>query len=185
MSGRAAALVAMLVLALARPAAAQRPQRQPDSGSIAVGGGFGAFIPSEGALSTGVALEGHADYYLTPRISVRFDVNWNDPPFKRDSGDSLRQVRFGGDAIYNWEGGKWHPFAGGGIAAHLVQQKDSGEDFGASETKAGGDVLAGVEYFFNRTATVKVEGRYQFVGKTTLGIDPSGFMLLVGLKQYF
>jgi hypothetical protein len=49
---------------------------------------------------------------------VRFDVGWTDPPFDRD--DSLRQVRFGGDAIYHWEGGKWHPFAGGGIAAHLL-----------------------------------------------------------------
>lgn len=187
MPGRAAALVALLVIALPLPAAAQRrsPARQPAKGSIAVGGDFGAFIPSEGALGSGVALEGHADFYVTPRISVRFDVNWTDPPFDRDGGDSLRQVRFGGDAIYNWEGGKWHPFAGAGIAAHLVQQIDSGRDFGESETKVGGAVLGGVEYFFNRTAAVKAEGRYQFVDRTKLGIDPSGFMLLVGLKQYF
>jgi hypothetical protein len=187
MSGRAAALVAVLVFALPLPAAAQRRShaRPPDAGSIAVGGDFGGFIPSEGALSTGVALEGHAEFYFTRRLSVRFDVDWTDPPFDRDGGDSLRQVRFGGDAIYNWEGGKWHPFAGGGIAAHLVQQMDSGRDFGESETKLGGDVLGGVEYFFNRTAAVKVEGRYQFVDRTQLGIDPSGMMLLVGLKQYF
>lgn len=184
---RATTLVALLVFAVPVSALAQRrtQTRQPDKGSIAVGGDFGAFIPSEGALAAGVALEGHADYYVTPRISVRFDAAWTDPPFDRDGGDSLRQIRFGGDAVYNWEGGKWHPFAGAGIAAHLVQQMDSGREFGESETKVGGDVLGGVEYFFNRTATVKVEGRYQFVDRTALGIDPSGFVLLVGLKQYF
>jgi opacity protein-like surface antigen len=187
MSGRAAAIAVLLAITLPQPAAAQAHAhaRQPDTGSLAIGGDFGAFIPSEGALSSGVALEGHVDFYVTPRVSVRFDVDWTDPPFDRDGGDSLRQVRFGGDAIYDWEGGKWHPFAGAGIAAHLVQQIDSGNDFGDSETKVGGDVLGGVEYFFNRTAAVKVEGRYQFVDRTRLGVDPSGMLLLVGLKQYF
>src|SRR5260221_10194508 len=183
MRSRAAWVVVALIVVLPLPAAAQRHHqpRQPAEGSVAVGGDVGAFIPSDDALSPSVALEGHAEFYLAPRVSVRFGVDWTDPPFDRDSGDSLQQVRLGADLIYNWEGGKIHPFVGAGVAAHLLQQKDGGRDFGESESKPGGAVLGGVEYFFTRTATMKVEGRYQFVGDTRLGHDPSGFLLLVGL----
>ena len=162
-----------------------RHARQPAEGSIAVGGDVGVFVPKDSAFNTALALEGHGDFYLTPRLGVRFGVDWTDPSFQRESSDSLRQVRVGGDVIYNWEGGKWHPFAGGGVAAHLLQQKDNGHDFGDSESKLGGAILGGVEYFFNKTATVKGEARYQFVGSTRNGYDPSGLVLLVGLKQYF
>jgi hypothetical protein len=184
---RALSLAIVMIVALPLSAAAQRahPTRQPAEGSIAIGGDIGLFVPTDGAFGPSVALEGHADFSLTARIAARFGVDWTDPSFDRESTDSLRQVRFGGDVIYNWEGGKWHPFAGGGIGAHLLQEKDNGRDLGDSETKLGGALLGGVEYFFNRTATIKAEGRYQFVGDTRNGYDPSGLVLLVGLKQYF
>jgi hypothetical protein len=185
---RALSLAIVILVALPFSSAAQQrhhPPRQPAEGSIAVGGDVGLFVPADGAFGPSVALEGHADFYLTARVAARFDVDWTDPSFDRESSDSLRQVRLGGDVIYNWEGGKWHPFAGGGIAAHLIQEKDNGRDFGDSETKLGGALLGGIEYFFNRTATIKAEGRYQFVGQTRNGYDPSGLVLLIGLKQYF
>ena len=178
--------VILALLAMPLPALAQHHRlRQPAEGSIAVGADVGGFVPTDSAFNTTLALEGHVDFYLTPRVAVRFGVDWAAPSFQRESSDSLRQVRLGGDVLYNWERRKWHPFAGAGLAAHLLQEKDNGHDFGDSESKLGGALLGGIEYFFTRTATVKGEARYQFVGSTRNGYDPSGFLLLVGLKQYF
>jgi Outer membrane protein beta-barrel domain len=178
---------ALLTVALitAQPSFAQgRHQRQPAEGHLGVGGDIGLFAPAESALSPDLALEGHVDYYLTPRVAVRFGVGWTNPPFDRESTDSLRQVRAGGDLLYNWERGKWHPFAGAGVGAHILQEKDNGRDVGDSESKLGGAVLGGVEYFFTRDSTIKGEARYQFVGNTRNGYSPSGFLFLVGLKTY-
>ena len=187
---RTRALMLMLIAGLMAPLPAlaqtrHHAERQPAEGSIAVQGGIGFFVPQDSAFGTALDLEGHGDFYLTSRLGVRFGVDWTDPSFHRESSDSLRQVRFGGDVIYNWEGGKWHPFAGAGIAAHVIQQKDNGRDLGGSESKLGGALLGGVEYFFNRNSTFTGEARYQFVGDTRNGYNPSGLVLLFGLKRYF
>ena len=67
------------------------------------------------------------------------------------------------DLLYNWEHGAWHPYVGGGLGAHLLQVKDNGNDLGDGESKLGGVVLGGVEYFFTRDAVLTGEFRYQFV----------------------
>jgi Outer membrane protein beta-barrel domain len=180
-----ATALASFLLALPASAAAQGHRRQPAEGSIGVGADFGLFAPAESALDPAAAIEGHADFYLTPRWAARFGVFWTDPSFESESSDSIRQVRLGGDLLYNWERGKWHPFAGGGIGAHLLQQKDNGRDVGDSESKLGGALLGGVEYFFTRDATVKGEARYQLVGDTRNGYSPSGLAVLFGIKKYF
>jgi hypothetical protein len=177
------ALLAALLLTLPSPAQAQR--RQPAEGSLAVGGDIGVFIPTDELFGPSPAIEGHADFYVSPRLSVRFGVNWTDPSFDRESSDSLRQIRIGGDFLYNWERGKWHPFAGAGLAAHLLQHKDNGRSIGDGESKLGGALLGGIEYFTARTIALKGEARYQFVGETRNNFDPSGFVLLGGVKAYF
>lgn len=180
------AIVAGALAVLPGTALAQgRHPRQPAEGSIGVGADFGLFVPSDSALESTAMIEGHGDFYLTPRWAVRFGLGWMDPSFASESTDSLRQVRIGGDLLYNWEGGKWHPFAGAGLGAHVLQQKDNGRDIGDSESKLGGAVLGGVEYFFTRDATVKGEARYQFVGDSRNGYSPSGVALLFGIKKYF
>jgi len=181
----AAVLAASLFILPAQALAQGRQGRQPHEGSIGVGADFGLFAPADSAFESTIMLEGHGDFYLTPRWAVRLGLGWADPSFERESTDSLRQVRIGGDLIYNWEGGRWHPFAGAGIGAHILQQKDNGRDFGDSESKLGGAALGGVEYFFTRDTTLKGEARYQFVGDSRNGYSPSGLALLFGMKAYF
>jgi hypothetical protein len=177
------AVLAALLIAL--PSTVQAQRRQPAEGSMAVGGDVGAFIPTDDLFGPSASLEGHADFYLSPRVSVRFGVNWTDPSFDRESSDSLRQIRIGGDLLYNWERGKWHPFAGAGLAAHLLQRKDNGQSIGDGESKLGGAILGGIEYFTSRTIALKGEARYQVVGETRNAFDPSGLALLGGVKAYF
>jgi hypothetical protein len=44
--------------------------------------------------------------------------------------------------------------------------------------------LGGVEYFFHRRTTFKIEGRFMFVDDVGFS-DPSGFAATFGIKQYF
>jgi hypothetical protein len=67
----------------------------------------------------------------------------------------------------------------------VIQEKDNGNAIGSSESKLGGALLGGIEYFFNRNSTVTGEARYQFVGDTRNGYNPSGLVLLFGVKRYF
>ena len=187
---RTRALMLMLIAGLMAPLPAlaqtrHHAERQPAEGSIAVEGGIGFFVPQDSAFGTALDLEGHGDFYLTSRLGVRFGVDWTDPSFHRESSDSLRQVRFGGDVIYNWEGGKWHPFVGAGAGAYFLQFKDNGESLGESETKPGFNLGGGVEYFTGRTVSLKGEARYHVIGKTRGGQDPSGLVFTGGIKKYW
>jgi opacity protein-like surface antigen len=181
-----------LGLALALPAwvdaqsrSARRASRSPvpDQGMVAVGGSAGVFVPSDD-FNSSPFIEGFGEYYLTPRVSLRGRVAFTDPSFETEDSDSLRHLQLGFDAIYNWEHGKWHPFAGGGIGANVLQPKDNGEAFGDSKTKPSVNAIGGVEYFLNRRVSLKAEGRLQFLNDV-FGRDPSGLALSFGVKRYF
>lgn len=173
-----------LTACLAIPPLASAQPRQPAEGSIAVGGAVGAFLPSEDAFETAPYFEGQVQFQVNPRVGVRFGVGLTDPDFEREDGDSLRQIRLGADLLYNWERGAWHPYVGAGVGAHLLQFKDNGHDIGDGESKLGGSVLGGIEYFFTRDAALGGEARYQFVDDID-GVGPSGLLLAVGVKKYF
>ena len=66
----------------------------------------------------------------------------------------------------------------------FLQEKDNGNNIGASQTKLGGTVLGGVEFFTSKTFAVKGEARYHAVMKAN-GYDPSGLALTIGVKSYF
>jgi opacity protein-like surface antigen len=165
--------------------AAMAQERAPHAGSTAVGIDVGAFIPRETQLETAPIVNALLEYYLTPRVSVRTDFGLTNPPFSRESVDSLRQIPLRVDANYNWEGGKWHPFVGAGVGAYFLQFKDNGHAFGESETKPGFNLGAGLEYFTGRTVSVKGEARYHMIGHTRSGQDPSGLVFTGGLKKYW
>lgn len=165
----------------ASPAFAQR--RVPDAGMMAVGGEVGFFVPDD-EFETSPIFGGLFEYYVTPRVGLRASVLFTDPEFDRGTDDSLRHARIGFDVIYNWEHGKWHPFAGGGIGFDKLQVKENGQSLGDSETKVGFTGLGGVEYFFNRRTTFKIEGRFMFADDFD-GSEPSGFAATFGIKQYF
>jgi hypothetical protein len=65
-----------------------------------------------------------------------------------------------------------------------LQEKDNGRDIGDGESKLGGSLLGGVEYFFTRDTVLSGEVRYQLVPDMR-GLSPSGVLLAAGLKKYF
>jgi Outer membrane protein beta-barrel domain len=175
-------LAVVVLFAASAPAWAQG--RVPHTQSSAFGAEVGAFMPRQSGMTTGPAIEGFYEHYLTARDSLRLDVGWANPKREAEHVDSTRQIRFGGDLVHNWEGGAIHPFVGAGLGAYFIQAKDNGNDFGPSHTKLGGTVFGGVEYFTSRTWAIKGEARYHAVMKAD-GYDPSGFSLSIGLKSYF
>ena len=173
--------VLTLAALAASPAFAQR--RVPDAGMMASGGEVGFFVPDD-EFETAPIFGGLFEYYVTPRVGLRGSVLFTDPKFDRGTDDSLRQARLGFDVIYNWERGKWHPFVGGGLGAHMIQLKENGRSLGDSQNELGVTGLGGVEYFFNRRTTFKIEGRVHFVDDFGPS-DPSGVSATFGIKRYF
>ena len=157
---------------------------QPRAGQIAAGGDVGLFLPSDDQFDTALIWGGFLEGYLTPRIGIRGGVFRTSPEYERGTDEHERQTRVGVDLIYNWEGGKWHPFAGAGLGLHFIQFTDNGESIGDSDSRGGFNILGGLEYFLNRAWTVKGEARYQWVDDER-GVNPDGLALTLGLKRYF
>jgi hypothetical protein len=183
MAARARLLAAALVVTiLATPAWAQR--RVPHQDSAAIGGDVGVFLPKQDGMDTGPVLEGFYEYYFDARDSVRLGVGWANPKVERESGDSVRHVRVAVDLLHNWEGGSIHPFVGAGLGTYFLQPRDNGHNVGDSQTKFGGTLIGGVEFFTSDTFAVKGEARYHIVMKAN-GYNPSGLALTIGAKTYF
>ena len=151
---------------------------------MAAGAEAGFFAPADDDLDLSPILGGFFEYYFTPRLSIRPGIAFLDPGFDLEDDDSLRQMRIGADVVYNWERGKWHPFAGGGLSVHSLRLKDNGTAFGDSEHQLGVSGLGGVEYFFRRRTSLKFEGRAHFIDDA-FGLDPGGFSGTAGVKWYF
>ena len=181
---KAQLLVCGLALFLGFPSAVAAQARMPHKDAGAIGGEVGIFLPKEDVLTTGPVLEGFYEYYLSPRDSVRVGVGWLNPKFDSESSDSLRQIRLAVDFVRNWEGGAVHPFLGAGLGTYFLQFRDNGESVGDSETKFGGTVFGGVEFFTSNTFAVKGEARYHIVSKVN-EFNPSGLSLTFGVKSYF
>jgi hypothetical protein len=181
---KAQLFIATFALSLILPSAAAAQARMPHKDAAAIGGEVGVFLPKEDELTRGLAAEGFYEYYLSSRDSVRVGAGWLNPRFDRESDDSLRMIRIAVDLIHNWEGGAVHPFVGAGIGTYFLQLRDNGENFGDSETKFGGTILGGVEFFTSPTVSLKGEARYHIVSKVN-GFNPSGLSLTFGVKSYF
>lgn len=177
-------LVWTLAIVIGVPAIAAAQARMPHTGASAVGGEVGVFLPKEDALTKGPVIEGFYEYYLTARDSVRVGVGWLNPKFEPETSDSLRQIRIGADLVHNWEGGAVHPFVGAGVGTYFLQFRDNGQNSGDSETKLGGTIFGGAEFFTSDTFSVKGEARYHIVSKVN-EFNPSGLALTIGVKSYF
>jgi hypothetical protein len=169
------------------PSFAQAQGRTPRTGSAAVGGDIGVFMPSDDELEPALSLDGFYEYYLSPRTSVRLGLGWTRPGFEGDPEAHVRHIRVGGDLIHNWEGGAIHPFAGAGLGMYILEPRRDGESLADSESKLGGVLLGGVEFFTSNTVSVKGEISYHLI----LNVDdfgprnPDGLKLSIGLKKYF
>jgi hypothetical protein len=179
---RIGAFILPVILVIPATAAAQR--RVPATDSAAIGGDVGVFIARDERLDSGLALEGFYEYYFSPRTSMRVGLGWAEPSFDREDEDSLRYVRIPFDVVRNWEGGAVHPFVGAGLGIYFLQEKDNGRSIGDSETKLGGTLFGGAEFFTGRRTAVKAEARYHIISNTR-GFNPDGLAVTIGLKQYF
>jgi hypothetical protein len=174
-----------LVWLLAASGSSFAQARVPDTQMMAVGVDAGVLFPGD-ALETTPVVNGLWEYYFSPRTGVRTTLGWANPSFEgREDEDTQRQIKLTLDLLYNWEGGKVHPFVTAGGGVWFLQQKDNGENFGDSENKPGLTFGAGLDVFVTRTATVKFEGRYDWVAVDDGRPDPSGISLTVGVKKFF
>ena len=180
-TSRLATFCVTVFICAATPAWAQRT---PHRDMSAIGGDVGLFLPRQDGMTTGPALEGFFEHYLSARDSIRVNVGWANPKVDREQSDSMRQIRIGADLVHNWEGGAIHPFAGAGRGAYFLQARDNGRSVGDRRTRLGGNLLGGVEFFTSNRFSVKGEGRYHIVSKAD-GYDPSGLALSIGIKGYF
>ena len=174
----------ILAVVLGTPVMGFAQGRMPHKAAGAVGADVGIVLPKEDQLTTGPVVEGFYEYYLTARDSVRVGAGWLNPKFEREREDSFRQIRIAVDVVHNWEGGTVHPFVGAGLGTYFLQLRDNGNNVGDSETKVGGTVFAGAEFFTSNTFAVKGEARYHIVRKVN-DFNPSGLALTIGVKSYF
>ncbi len=177
-------LFGALIVLIGLPAAATAQPRMPHAEANAAGADVGVFVPRETGVSTGPAIDGFYEHYLTPRDSVRLVVGWANPKQEADNANTMRQIRVGGDLVHNWEGGAVHPFVGAGLGVYFLQPRTNGVNQGSRATKLGGDILGGAEFFTSKTFAVKGEARYHIVTKSG-AYDPSGLELTIGVKSYF
>lgn len=177
---RLVCITALLALAPLSSSLAQ----VPDKGLIGAGGDIGLFFP-DNAFENTLTLDGFAEYYATPRMSGRVLLGWASPGFDNRTEDHFRQTRLLFNGVYNWERGTWHPYATAGAGFYFVRQILDGRTDPDGEVRGGINFGGGVEYFTNRTTTVKAEGRWDIVSHPPGLPDATGFTLTVGLKKYF
>jgi opacity protein-like surface antigen len=157
---------------------------QPRTGQVAAGADIGMFFPSDDRLQAGLMADGFIEFYPAPRLGIRPIITAIRSGYDRFDDDDERQLRLGVDVIYNWEGGRIHPFFGGGFGVHFLRFYRGGNNEGPNDTNFGTNLLGGLEIFMNREWTVKLEGRYQWV-QDRPNLDPDGFGALIGFKRYF
>ena len=177
------AIIAVMAVMLAGSASAQ--PRVPDTDMSAVSGNAGLWLPKSNILETAGTVAGTYEYYFTPRVGLRTLLGWTEPDVE-GTDDSIRQIRLTIDVLYNWEGGRVHPYVGAGFGAYFLRIKSDGRSVGDSETRPGFNLGAGVEYFTTRTVTIKGEAFYHAVSRgDDFPTSPSGLALMAGIKKYF
>jgi hypothetical protein len=186
-------IVGLLAALAAAPAEAQRrPPRvshMPDAGMWAVGGSVGATAPNTSDLNSGVDVGGTVESYLTPRLSVRGQLRTAWWSFDNRLGftGTLQPTLIGGNLLYNFERGNWHPYVTAGVGRYIYQWREPGMPDG-SNGYGGANVGAGLERFFTPDATVTMELLYHHVGDVAVPravIDGSYWAVTVGGKKYF
>ncbi len=164
----------LTLILVALPSAAMA-QRVPATASGAIGAEGGVFVAG---LSAGPTLEGFYEYYFRPRNSLRIGLGWARPEVDQ------QYLRVPVDLVYNWERGLVHPFGGAGLGIYFLQDKFWDGEI-TRETTLGGTLFGGIELYAKpRTASFKIEARYQAVRNNTIG-NADGLALSLGFKKYF
>ena len=86
---KAQLLILSVAVVLGLPAAVSAQGRMPHKDAGAVGGEVGVFLPREEGMTTGPAIEGFYEYYLTARESLRVGAGWANPKQEADSENKI------------------------------------------------------------------------------------------------
>jgi hypothetical protein len=148
-------IVATAVLAVA-PYAASGQQNTPDENTVAVGGSVGFHAMDSESDDVAANLDAFVEYYYTPRASIRAMYSWAEPELESTPERTLRQQRLLVNFLYNWDMGRFRPFATIGGGAYFLQRREDGESIGDRVTKPGANIGWGVEYYL-RTFALRSE----------------------------
>jgi uncharacterized protein YndB with AHSA1/START domain len=112
----------------------------------------GVAIPTDDDLEKGWYMAVSGEGYFTPRFSIRaqFGGAFHDVEFGGADG-KVSPVHITGDAVYNWEHGKWHPYVSGGIGFYTYRFGEG--DDRPTDFEMGFNFGGGVEFFFTRRLT--------------------------------
>ena len=162
----------------------------PAPGMVGIGASIGAAPPLEASFTNGLNLTGNIEGYLTRRVSLRAQVSgafWDITG--RGFTGTVRPIAVDGNVVYNFEGGKIHPFLTGGVGLYhyrFAEQPTTG-----SADKFGVNMGGGLEYFFHRHATATAEVLFHDITSSsltspvTIYSDPNYWTFTAGLKKYF
>lgn len=176
----------MVCLAAASTATAQR--RVPEKGMFAVTLNGGLALPADDVLEDGLFVAVSGEGYLTPRISLKAQFGGAFFDVVGDGLDgSVDPWHLTGSLVYNWEHGKWHPYAGGGIGYYRYRFGEG--DDRLADSQFGINLGGGIEYFFTRTDVILGDLTVHFVSGTAdsfiYAYKPRYWTLSGGYKHYF
>jgi hypothetical protein len=179
----------LAALTLAVSAFAQsETRRAPAPGMTGVGFGISAAIPNDDAVKNGPRLVLSGEHYLTSRISIRGALSgaWLDV-HGRPFPATMRPISAVGTAVYNWEGGVFHPFVSGGTGVYHYRFTEDGVN--SSNTKIGLNIGGGGEWFVGRRDSLTGELQYHVIpDRVTSALssyEPTFWTVSFGYKRYF
>ena len=171
----------------ARPLQSQS-QAVPDRGMSALGVSLGLSSPGDDRLENGLVLSVWGEHYMTRRVSFRGMVSGNwwgviDGPEE----DGVSPISAKVNLVYNWERGKWHPYATAGLGVYKFRFTE--DDIDSSATTFGFNIGGGAEYFVRLKDTLVVEALiHPIVGDVDSRFNsyiPWYWTLSGGYKKYF
>ena len=171
----------------ARPLQSQS-QAVPDRGMSALGVSLGLSSPGDDRLENGLVLSVWGEHYMTRRVSFRGMVSGNwwgviDGPEE----DGVSPISAKVNLVYNWERGKWHPYATAGLGVYKFRFTE--DDIDSSATTFGFNIGGGAEYFVRLKDTLVVEALiHPIVGDVESRFNsylPWYWTLSGGYKKYF
>ena len=171
----------------ARPLQTQT-QAVPDRGMAALGVSLGVSGPGDDRLENGLVLSVWGEHYMTRRVSFRGMVSgdwWGviDGPEE----DGVSPISATVNLVYNWERGKWHPYATAGLGVYKFRFTEN--DIDSSATTFGFNIGGGAEYFVRLKDTLVVEALiHPLVGDVESRFNsyiPWYWTLSGGYKKYF
>jgi hypothetical protein len=147
-----------------------QPERAREN-TVAIGGDVGFLASDNGASDDAPVLQAatanvdaFVEYYYTARTSLRLMYGWAAAQFDSMPDRSLRRHHLTLNFLYNWELGRFRPFATVGGGAYFLSGRESGNLVGRAVTKPGGSLGWGCEYYF-RTFAVKSEMNVHILDK--------------------